>query len=133
MEKRTNSKLTDAQKIKIIDNFCKHLEKGKCEFSFLEQDFRDIEEFAFKLDKKDKSLKLVEKIKMSLRKSFAYWEEKLFEMMNDSKKKYVFPIWIFYMKGRFHFGASEYKTKKSKLKNVEIDLCLDNDVKKIGK
>ena len=133
MEKRKTNRLTDEQKIKIIDNFCKHLEDGKCEFSFVEQDFRDIEEFAIKLDKKNKSLQMVEKIKMSLRKSFAFWEDRLFEMMNDSKKKYIFPIWIFYVKGRFHFGASEYKPKKNKMKNIEIDLCLDNDVKKIGK
>jgi hypothetical protein len=133
MDKNKSGKLTDEQKIKIINDFCRHLEEGKCEFSFVDYGFREIEEFAFRLDRKDRSLKSVEKIKMSLRKSFAFWEKKLFEMMEDSSKKYIFPIWIFYMKGRFNFGVSEYKPKRNRGKKIEVDLSLDNDVKKIGK
>lgn len=127
------TKIADEKKAKVIEEFCSHLEEGRCEFSFVEFDFRKIEEFAYELDKKNGNDDMVEKIKRALRKSFAFWENMLFEMYESDKKKYFFPIWIFYTKSRFGFGAMEYKTKKDKKEIIKIDLSLDKDLKKSSK
>lgn len=123
--------VSDEKKAKVIDEFCAHLEEGRCEYSFVEYDFRKIEEFAIQLDKKNGNDEMVEKVKRALRRSFAHWENMLFEMYKKNDKKYFFPIWIFYVRSRFGFGASEYKPKKDSKEIIKIDLSLDNDSKKI--
>jgi len=126
-------KITDEKKVKVIEEFCAHLEEGKCEYSFVEFDFRKIEEFAVQLDKKNGDDEMVEKVKRALRASFAHWENKLFEMYDKSDKKFFFPLWIFYTKSRFGFGASEYKPKKKSKEVIKFDLSLDTDTKKLNK
>jgi len=37
------------------------------------------------------------------------------------------------MKSRFQFGASEYKKSNEKKKIIDINLCLDNEVREIEK
>ncbi|MBI5403461.1 MAG: hypothetical protein HY959_08670 [Ignavibacteriae bacterium] len=127
-----STNIADEKKEKVIEEFCIHLEEGRCEYSFVEFDFRKIEEFAVELDRKRKSDEMVEKIKKALRKSFAHWENMLFEMYKNDEKKYFFPIWIFYAKSRFGFGATEYKPKKGSREIIKIDLSLDKDSKKIS-
>jgi hypothetical protein len=122
-----------ACKLKIIDDFCRHLEKGYSEYSFADYNFREVEEIAKEIDEKNMNNIQVEKIKKSIRKSFLYWEKIAFEIYENESKKHFFPLWIFYMKSRFQFGVSEYKKPNEKKKSIEVNLCLDNEVGEIEK
>ncbi len=131
--KKSNKRQAEDDKVKIIDDFCRHIEKGYSEYSFVDYDFRDIERFATDIDKNNNNNLQVEKVKKSLRKSFLFWEKIAFEIYKDETKKHFFPLWIFYMKSRFQFGASEYKKSNEKKKIIDINLCLDNEVREIEK
>jgi len=133
MEKTRKHKIDDKVKLKLIDDFCKHLDKGYSEYSFVGCDYRDIEEYAYYLDNKSKNSMQVEKIKKSLRKSFFYWENLAFEMYEKSDKKHFFPLWMFYMKGRFLFGIAEKNKSDGNNKIIDVNLSLDNDTKEIKK
>jgi len=131
MRKNICKSVPDDDKIKIIEDFCKHLEEGKCEYSFEEYDFRDIEAFASDLDRRNKDLEMLEKIRKSLRKSFAFWEKMLIEIYTNPDKKYFMPLWVFYVKSRFGLGISRYKSRESEDEIVDINLTLDKDAKKL--
>jgi hypothetical protein len=133
MKRTLKNKMTDKEKLKVIDDFCKHIEDGHTEYSFIEYDFRDIEEYAFYLDDKKGNTLQVDKIKKSLRKSFLIWEDILFEIKNDVKKKYLIPLWIFYMKSRYSFGVEEYKKSKPKNNKIDIKLSTESNIKEIEK
>jgi hypothetical protein len=133
MKKVRKNKSDDEAKTKIIDDFCKHLDKGFSEYSFVDCDYRDIEEYAINLDKKNGNTVNVEKIKKSLRKSFLHWENIAFEMYEKNDKKHFFPLWIFYMKGRFLFGITEKNKLDDKKKIIDVNLSLDNDIREIEK
>jgi hypothetical protein len=133
MDKTKKNKISDKEKIKIIDDFCRHLDEGFSEYSFVDCDYRVIEEYAYNLDNKSKNSMQVEKIKKSLRKSFFYWENLAFKMYENSDKKHFFPLWIFYMKGRFLFGITEKNKTDGKTKIIDVNLSLDNDTKEIEK
>jgi hypothetical protein len=131
---RTNDKKKDTlKKLKCIEDFCRHLEKGYSEYSFVEYDFREIEKFAKEIDEQNMNNIQMEKIYKSIRKSFRFWEEMAFEIYKSESKKYFFPLWIFYMKSRFQFGNSKYKEPNKKKKTIEVNLCLDNEVGEIEK
>lgn len=133
MKKTLTKKQTDNNKLKIIDDFCSHLEKGYSEYSFAECDFREIEKISLEEDEKNNNNYQVEKIKKSLRKSLFYWENIALEIYNDTTKKHFFPVWIFYMKNRFRFGEPVNKNTIDKKKLSNINLCLDNEVREIEK
>jgi hypothetical protein len=135
MKKKENNELKyeDKIKTKTIDNFCKHLEDGHSEYSFVDCDFMDIEEYAKYLDTKNNNNIQVEKIKRSLRKSFLHWENIAFEMYKNDSKKHFLPVWIFYMKGRFLFGVVEKNKSNRRNKVIDVNLSLDNDIKEIEK
>jgi hypothetical protein len=133
MSGKLNNEMSDKDKIKIINDFCKHLDAGNSEYSFTEYDFRDIEEFAVDLDSGKKGYFYIEKIKKSMRKSFRFWEKTLFEILNDEKKKYLIPLWIYYMKSRYRFGIEEYKKSKPRNNKIDIRLSTESDVKEIEK
>jgi hypothetical protein len=133
MKKRRVNKSEDEEKINIIESFCEHLDKGFSEYSFVDSDYRDIEEYAKYLDEKNKNSLQVNKIKKSLRKSFLHWENIAFEMYEKNDKKHYFPLWIFYMKGRFLFGIAEKNKLDDKKKIIDVNLSLDNDIKEIEK
>jgi hypothetical protein len=117
----------------MIERFCKHLRKGLSEYSFVECDYRDIEKIATELDTRENMESQVEKIKKALRESFSYWEKLAFEILKDDSKKFFFPIWIFYVKNRFHWGEDYKKVKDTIKKDSIINLNLDNDIKEIEK
>jgi hypothetical protein len=133
MKGTLNNKLTDTDKVKIINDFCKHLDSGNTEYSFTEFDFRDIEEFAIDLDARKKGYSYIEKIRKSMRKSFRFWENILFEIINEEKKKYLIPLWVYYMKSRYRFGIEEYKKSQPKNSKIDIKLSTESDVKEIEK
>lgn len=127
------NKQDDKNKEEIIDRFCEHLKSGLSEYSFVECDYRDIENFAIELDKRNNKASQVEKIKKAVRESFCYWEKLAFDILKDGKKKFFFPLWIFYVKHRFHWGIEDKKKKETDKKEIEVNLSLDNDVKEIEK
>jgi len=73
--KKSNKRQAEDDKVKIIDDFCRHIEKGYSEYSFVDYDFRDIERFATDIDKNNNNNLQVEKVKKSLRKSFLFWKK----------------------------------------------------------
>jgi hypothetical protein len=121
--------INDKAKEKIISNFCEHLKKGYSEYSFVECDFRDIEKFAVELDMRENKKSQVEKIRKALRESFFFWEKLALDMIKDNDKKFFFPVWIFYVKNRFHWGDTSEKKTFPKNKITEIDLSLDKEIK----
>jgi hypothetical protein len=131
MKKNIFKSVSDDEKINIIEDFCKHLEEGRCEYSFVEYDFRDIEVFASELDKKNKDSGMLEKIRKSLRKSFAFWEKMLVDIYSNPEKRYFMPLWIFYVKSRFGFGISKFKSRENEDEIIDINLTLDKDTKKL--
>lgn len=133
MKKKERVKSEDENKIKMIDDFCKHLEKGYSEYSFVDCDYTEIEEYAKYLDAKNENNIQVEKIRRSIRKSFMYWEDIVFKMYEKNDKKHFFPVWIFYMKGRFLFGVVDKYNSEKRKKIIDINLSLDNDIKEIEK
>ncbi|MCX6165044.1 MAG: hypothetical protein NTU73_09360 [Ignavibacteriae bacterium] len=129
MKKNKFNKLNDIAKVKLVNEFCKHLISGFSEYSFVECDYKDIEKYAQELDNQNDNLYYVEKIGRASRESFLYWEKLGIEMFEKNDKKYFFPVWIFYVKSRFKWGEKN-KSKsqsQSKEKIIEIDLSLDNE------
>lgn len=117
----------------LIDNFCKHLKKGYSEFSFKECDYREIEEYAKELDKSNKKISQVDKIKKAIRESFYFWENMVFEILEDEKKKYFFPAWIYYVKARFNWGMEDRKKFDLKDRKILVNLSQDSEIKEIEK
>jgi|WetSurMetagenome_2_1015567.scaffolds.fasta_scaffold1147023_1 hypothetical protein len=132
MEKYTLKKLDEKEKEKIIFNFCKHLKDGYSEYSFVECDYKNVGKYAIELDKRNNKESQVEKIQRAMRESFYFWEKLALDMVKDESKKYFFPVWIFYVKSRFHWGEKNKKKSLPRNKIVEIDLSLDNDIKEIN-
>lgn len=112
------------RKEEIIEKFCKHLRKGYSEYSFTEYDYRDVQGFASELDNKNNNTKQIDKIDNAYRDSFFFWENLAIDMIKDENKKYFFPVWIFYVKNRFHWGEKKRKkiSKENEIENIDINL-----------
>lgn len=133
MKKNNLDKNSDEYKIKVINRFCSHLKKGMSEYSFVECDYRDIERYADEIDAKGNNESQVEKIKKALRESFLYWEKLALEIFFNSEKKAFFPLWIYYVKNRFHWGIEDNRKPKTKYTNIEIPETEIGEIKNIGK
>lgn len=118
--------MNDKNKKEIIERYCKHLEDGYSENSFVDYDHFEIHQFALELDEKNKNSKYIEKIKKAFRKSFYKWEEMAVQMLDNPQKKFFFPIWLFYVKNRFLWGESDKNKKDLNEKVKTIDFRLEN-------
>jgi hypothetical protein len=128
MKKNINYTNTD-KKEKIIDDFCKHLRKGYSEYSFRDFDYRDVIIFANEIDGRNENSEQVDKIDKAFRESFYFWEDLAFNMVRNENKKFFFPVWIFYVKSRFHWGEKKRKKDIPKNEIENIDLNIDNQTK----
>ena len=114
----------------LIDSFCKHLESGMSEHSFIEKDFREIREIADSIDKINNNKEQYEKIMKAFRISYNFWEKLAIKMMTDKETKHNYNLWIFYMKCRFHWGIIEEDEKINEKKEININLTLTDSKKR---
>jgi hypothetical protein len=128
MMKKKIKKVISGDKEKIIENFCEHLRKGYSEYSYKDYDYRDVQHFASALDVKNGNTEQVDKIDKAFRESFYFWENIAVDMIKDDTKKFFFPVWIFYVKSRFHWGEKK-RRKIPKNEIVNIDLKMDKQIK----
>lgn len=114
------SKLSDTQMKKIIQDFCRHLEKGFSEHSFKLCDSDKIEEIIARLDSKNGNNYYYELVKSALRANLYYWEKIGISGLRN-KKNFNSSMWMFYLKMRFNKKLNYSETNGKSDKNIEID------------
>lgn len=131
MEKFDINNLTDKEKVNLVNALCRHLKKGFSEYSFVKCDYKLIEKYASELDEKNQNSILADKLNRASRFSFYYWEKIGIEIFNNEKDKKYFPMWMFFVKNRFLWGAKRNKQNenKNKITNAEYILIPEKTTK----
>jgi hypothetical protein len=114
-------------RIKLINRFCEHLERGFSEKSFRECDYLIIENYANEIDRKNNNCNLSNKIQNAVRSSLYYWESKLVDLMNNKSSRINIQLCMFVLKCRFGWENYTEKMNNNSQKVVEVQLKLNDE------
>ncbi|MBN1632680.1 MAG: hypothetical protein JW917_00770 [Ignavibacteria bacterium] len=112
---------------KLINAYCRHLERGFSENSFPGAEAKDVENLAKKLDEENQGkTNYVKLISVSKRKGMLFWEKIGLQGILGKKSKFNGSAWMFIMKNRFNRKDKHPDENKAEDNVVNVKLGFED-------
>lgn len=123
---RKNKEILTVDEI-LIYAYCRHLERGFSENSFPDDEAKDVENLAKKLDEENQcKTNYVKLISVSKRKGMLFWEKIGLQGILCKEIKFNGSAWMFVMKNRFNWKDKLPDENKAEDKVVNVKLGFED-------